>query len=157
MNTEPHQCRIGSIGYGYITESFFSTFKIAHLIETSQLICQNQLTDFYMIETLVLIWFNGIFIKNMVFAVFFHVPASIGINKHHSYSALVPCVQRIYIYKELKSRVDDVAYLGIANNIKLDGMKPDGDLCQTTKQFEREPDPDCRPMQKTLYMQVLLW
>ena len=33
-------------------------------------------------------------------------------------------------------------------------MKPDGDLCQTTKQFERKPDPGCRRMHKTFYLQV---
>lgn len=110
-----------------------------------------------MVETLVLIWFNGIFVRNVVFAVSFHIPASNGINKHDNFSAWASCIQGMYVYKELKSRVDDVAYFGIAKNIQLDGMKPDGNLCQTTKQFEREPDPDCRPMQKTFYVQVLLW
>ena len=52
----------------------------------------------------------------------------------------------MYVYKELKSRVDEVAYFGIPKHIQLDGMMPDGNLCSTTKQFEREPDPDCKPM-----------
>ena len=63
-------------------------------------------------------------------------------------------IQGMYVYKELKSRVDEVAYFGIPKHIQLDGMMPDGDLCPTTKQFEKEPDPDCKPMEKTFYLQV---
>ena len=107
-----------------------------------------------MVETLVWIWINGIFIKNVAYPVCFHIPASNGINKDDNFTASACWIQGIYVYKELKSRVDEVAYYGIPKQIQLDGMMPDGDLCPTTKQFEREPDPDCRPMQKTFYLQV---
>ena len=85
-----------------------------------------------------------------------HTLESLGIGKNDTFVLWACWIQGIYVYKELISRADDQAYFGIPKNIDLDGMKPDGDLCQTTKQFKREPDPDCRPMHKTFYLQVNL-
>ena len=108
-----------------------------------------------MLEILVLIWFSSAFIiKNVVYSICFHIPASQGINKDDKFAAWACWIQGMYVYKELKSRVDEVAYFGIPKHIQLDGMMPDGNLCSTTKQFEREPDPDCKPMQKTFCLQV---
>ena len=77
-----------------------------------------------------------------------------GINDKDKFVSWTCWIQGMYVYKELKSRVDEVAYFGIPKHIQLDGMMPDGDLCPTTKQFEKEPDPDCKPMEKTFYLQV---
>ena len=107
-----------------------------------------------MVETFTLIWFNGVFIKNVVYAVCFHIPASNGINKYDNCFVWACWIHRMYAYKVVESRVDEVAYFGIPKTIQLDGMKPDRDLWQSTKKLEREPDPDCRPMQKTFYLQV---
>ena len=65
-------------------------------------------------------------------------------------------IQGVYVYKELQSRVDKVAYFGIPKDMAIDGIYNDGDLCPTINQFEKEPDPDCRPMHKTFYLQVNL-
>ena len=65
-------------------------------------------------------------------------------------------IQGVYVYKELQSRVDKVAYFGIPKDMAIDGIYDDGDLCPTINQFDKEPDPDCRPMHKTFYLQVNL-
>ena len=58
------------------------------------------------------------------------------------------------MYKELQTRVDKVAYFGIPKDMNNDGMLPTGSLCTTQKRFDTEPDPDCRPMHKTFFLQV---
>ena len=92
----------------------------------------------------------------MIYTVCFHFPASNEINEDHKFPAWACWFQGMYVYKELRSRVDEVANYGISKHIQLDGMMPDGDLCPTTKHFEKEPHPDCRPMQKTFYLQVYI-
>jgi len=62
-------------------------------------------------------------------------------------------IQGVYVYKELSHRVDKVAYFGIPKDMNNDGMMPDGYLCATTKRFEQEPNPNCREMHKTFFLQ----
>lgn len=62
-------------------------------------------------------------------------------------------IQGVYVYKELKTRIDKVAYFGIPKDINNDGMLPSGSLCTTQKRFDKEPDPECRSMEKTYFLQ----
>lgn len=62
-------------------------------------------------------------------------------------------IQGVYVYKELQTRVDKVAYFGIPKDMNNDGMLLSGSLCTTQKRFDNEPDPDCRPMHKTFFLQ----
>ena len=64
-------------------------------------------------------------------------------------------IRGFYVYKQLQTRFDKTAYFGIPKDMDMDGMMTDGTLCTTQYQFEREPNPDCKPMEKTFYLQVL--
>ena len=64
-------------------------------------------------------------------------------------------IRGFYVYKQLQTRFDKTAYFGIPKDMDMDGMMTDGTLCTTQYQFEREPNPDCKPMEKTFYIQVL--
>lgn len=64
-------------------------------------------------------------------------------------------IRGFYIYKQLQTRFDKTAYFGIPKDMDMDGMTTDGTLCTTQYQFDREPNPDCKPMEKTFYLQVL--
>ena len=64
-------------------------------------------------------------------------------------------IRGFYVYKQLQTRFDKTAYFGIPKDMEMDGMMTDGTLCTTQYQFEREPNPDCKPMEKTFYLQVL--
>ena len=66
-------------------------------------------------------------------------------------------IQGVYIYKELRSRVDEVAYFGIPKDIDLDGIVDDSpvkQLCNTKSKLASEEVEGCRPMHKTLFIQV---
>jgi len=62
-------------------------------------------------------------------------------------------IQGVYVYKELSHRIDSVAYFGIPKDMGNNGMLPDGVLCTTEKRFETDPNPDCKEMTKTFYLQ----
>ena len=64
-------------------------------------------------------------------------------------------IRGFYVYKQLQTRFDKTAYFGIPKDMDMDGMMTDGTLCTTQYQFAREPNPDCKPMEKTFYIQVL--
>ena len=63
-------------------------------------------------------------------------------------------IQGLYVYKELQTRVDKTAYFGIPKDVENNGMLPSGSLCTTQKRFDREPDPECKSMEKTYFQQV---
>ena len=66
-------------------------------------------------------------------------------------------IQGVYVYKELKDRIDEVAYFGIPKDITQDGFlksSENKDLCQLTPKLGAKKNDDCIPMQKTFYLQV---
>lgn len=63
-------------------------------------------------------------------------------------------IQGVYVYKELQDKVDKVAYYGIPKNMDNDGMlSGTEDLCTTSPKLSARPNPNCRPMTKTFYLQ----
>ena len=61
-------------------------------------------------------------------------------------------IRGMYVYKELQSHTDKIAYFGIPKNTSIDGMLPDGTVCVTER-----TNSDCRPMHKTFYLQVCIF
>jgi len=64
-------------------------------------------------------------------------------------------IQGVYIYEELKERVDDVAYYGIPKDMSHDGMY-NGELCPTERKGvygKKERDTKCKPLTKTFFLQ----
>lgn len=71
-------------------------------------------------------------------------------------------IQGVYIYKDLRYRVDEVAYFGIPKDIDQDGYlknTPEKELCplhpKSAIPSRRPPkkDPHCLPMEKIYYLQ----
>jgi hypothetical protein len=65
-------------------------------------------------------------------------------------------IQGVYVYKELKSRVDEVAYFGIPKDVDMDGFLeglPNENLCPVFPRLASEKKEGCRPMHKTFYVQ----
>lgn len=69
-------------------------------------------------------------------------------------------IQGVYVYDELKHRVDDVAYYGIPKNMDHDGMLANGGLCNTNPRqhgfIRRKPTSKteiCKPLTKTFFLQ----
>jgi len=65
-------------------------------------------------------------------------------------------IQGVYVYKELKDRVDEVAYYGIPKDITLDGIlkdSPSGELCPLVPKLNKRPSENCKPMEKTFFLQ----
>jgi len=63
----------------------------------------------------------------------------------------------VYIYKELRSRVDEVAYFGIPKDIDMDGIledTPNKELCNTMPRLAKDVKEGCRAMHKTFFIQV---
>ena len=63
----------------------------------------------------------------------------------------------MYIYKELRARVDEVAYFGIPKDIDLDGIlddTPNKELCPLNPRLSKKVKEGCRPMEKTYFLQV---
>lgn len=66
-------------------------------------------------------------------------------------------IQGVYIYKELRARVDEVAYFGIPKDIDLDGIlndTPNKELCPLTPKLSEKRKEGCTPMEKTFFIQV---
>lgn len=62
-------------------------------------------------------------------------------------------IQGVYVYSELKDRVDEVAYYGIPKSIDSDGMLPSGHLCSTQPKAFAPKVPGCKPLTKTFFLQ----
>ncbi|XP_047145463.1 innexin inx3 isoform X1 [Hydra vulgaris] len=61
-------------------------------------------------------------------------------------------IQGVYVYKELQSRVTEVAYFGIPKDMDADGMLSTGELCSTLSKFNKQ-NKECLPMHKTFFLQ----
>lgn len=64
-------------------------------------------------------------------------------------------IQGVYVYKELKDRIDEVAYFGIPKDITYDGFLKGSEtnaLCQLQPKLQDKRE-DCEPMNKTFYLQ----
>jgi len=65
-------------------------------------------------------------------------------------------IQGVYIYKELRARVDEVAYFGIPKDIDFDGILEDSkdkELCPMQPKLSSQKKEGCRPMHKTFFIQ----
>jgi len=65
-------------------------------------------------------------------------------------------IQGVYIYKELRARVDEVAYFGIPKDIDLDGIlhdTPNKELCPLEPRLSKKVKEGCTPMEKTYFLQ----
>lgn len=65
-------------------------------------------------------------------------------------------IQGVYVYKELKDRIDEVGYFGIPKNADQDGFLegvPGQELCQLHPRLASDKKEGCRPMHKTFYLQ----
>jgi len=61
-------------------------------------------------------------------------------------------IQGFYVYPEMKHRILESNYYGIPKNMDMDGVFPNGELCQTyTRQGIRNPG--CRAFKKQYYLQ----
>ena len=58
----------------------------------------------------------------------------------------------LYVYKDIRYHANDVGYYGIPRDINNDGMYEDGTVCATTDSSHRRNE-NCRPMEKTFYLQ----
>lgn len=63
-------------------------------------------------------------------------------------------IQGFYIYRNLWNRTDETAYFGVTKDIEMDGLLPSGALCNTQPKLRRDFNSDCKPMEKTFYLQV---
>ena len=61
-------------------------------------------------------------------------------------------IRGMYVYKELQSNTDNVAYFGIPKNISIDGILSNGTVCVTQSKHS-----DCKPMHKTFFLQVCIF
>jgi len=65
-------------------------------------------------------------------------------------------IQGVYVYKELKDRVDEVGYYGIPKDITQDGFLDNSDtqeLCAMHPKLNKKPSEHCTPMTKTFFLQ----
>lgn len=68
-------------------------------------------------------------------------------------------IQGVYVYKELKDRIDEVAYFGIPKDITYDGFLKGSEknaLCNLQPKLNDKRE-DCEPMSKTFYLQVCFY
>jgi len=82
------------------------------------------------------------------------IPGSHGIDG--GFVSSTCWIQGVYIYKELRARVDEVAYFGIPKDIDLDGIVDDSpvkQLCNTKPKLASEEVEGCRAMHKTFFIQ----
>lgn len=65
-------------------------------------------------------------------------------------------IQGVYIYEELKSRVDEVAFYGMPKDMDMDGMLENGELCNTNPRnfnsYNKKKE-HCTPLTKTFFLQ----
>ena len=67
-------------------------------------------------------------------------------------------IQGVYVYKELRSRIDEVAYFGIPKDMDLDGYldnTKDKELCPLTPKLGKPKSENCVPLTKTFFLQVI--
>jgi len=65
-------------------------------------------------------------------------------------------IQGVYVYKELKDRIDEVAYYGIPKDITLDGYltnTENKELCAMHPKLGKKPSEHCTHMHKTFFLQ----
>jgi len=63
-------------------------------------------------------------------------------------------IQGVYIYKELRARVDEVAYFGIPKDVDLDGiLEGSNELCALIPRLGKKTKVGCKPMHKTFFLQ----
>uniref|UniRef100_A0A7M5X4M6 Innexin n=1 Tax=Clytia hemisphaerica TaxID=252671 RepID=A0A7M5X4M6_9CNID len=65
-------------------------------------------------------------------------------------------IQGVYVYKELKDRIDEVAYYGIPKDITLDGYltnTENKELCPMHPKLDKKPSEHCTHMHKTFFLQ----
>ena len=68
-------------------------------------------------------------------------------------------IQGLYIFRALAKETDSVAYYGITKDIDEDGMVDvDGTktLCKTFNKIDGRRNEDCKPMEKTFFIQVCI-
>ena len=61
-------------------------------------------------------------------------------------------IQGLYVYKQLRTRFDAVAYYGLPKDLAQDGLV-EGFLCRTENKFNLK-NGACKPMERTYYLQV---
>lgn len=74
------------------------------------------------------------------------IPGTAGIDKGYVHQAC--WIQGFYVYKELKTTPGIMGYYGIPRELQQNGIYPNGDLCTVGDNY-----PNCRPMEKTFYLQ----
>lgn len=82
------------------------------------------------------------------------VPESHGIDG--GFVSSTCWIQGVYVYKELKGRIDEVGYFGIPKDMDQDGYldnTPNKELCQLVPKLGKPKSENCVPMQKTYYLQ----
>ena len=63
-------------------------------------------------------------------------------------------IQGLYVYKEMRERIDESAYYGIPKDMDNDGLIKNKFPCQTESKFNVMGAEECVPMKKTFYLQV---
>nr|CRX73271.1 Innexin 3 [Hydra vulgaris] len=62
-------------------------------------------------------------------------------------------IQGLYVYKEMRSRIDESSYYGIPKDMDYDGLMNNKVLCPTESKLSTLAGVDCVPMKKTFYLQ----
>lgn len=69
-------------------------------------------------------------------------------------------IQGVYVYKELRDRIDEVAYFGIPSDMDYDGYldnTQDNELCPLKPKGNKKKSEHCVPLTKTFFLQVSLF
>jgi len=64
-------------------------------------------------------------------------------------------IQGFYIFTDLWNRTDETAFFGIPRDIDLDGVSPNGELCNTQPKMSKDFVEGCAAMEKTYFLQVI--
>ena len=66
-------------------------------------------------------------------------------------------IQGVYVFKELRNRVDKVAYFGMPKNIDFEGQEAGTDnLCNLRPKLNEKKSDSCLPMTKIFYLHQIL-
>lgn len=76
------------------------------------------------------------------------IPKTSNLDKNFVSSAC--WINGLYVYEEMRYHRNQLGYYGIPNDIDMDGMLSNSQLCASKKSSKRS---NCKPMEKTFFLQ----
>jgi len=79
------------------------------------------------------------------------IPDAVGADGKFVSSAC--WINGFYVYEQIRYHANEVGYFGMPRDINHDGMFPNGDVCSTFDTTRNRAVPECKPMEKTFFLQ----